>query len=273
MYLDVPALTIGSVLSFTGEITLAPVDQTPADNVSTIQRTVVNSYDPNSKEVLPAGDVTPAQVNAGLELDYTIRFQNTGNDTAYFVRLIDTLSSNLDLGTFQWVGESHTAHWDINQNRVLIVDFDNINLVDSIANEPGSHGFFRYKVAALTTLGLGDRIENTANIYFDFNSPIVTNTVLTLVADPLSVYSPQAESQLIVYPVPANDQLFFKWKSESHREAKVKIIDTYGKTCASFDLNTTGATVNVSDLAEGMYFFQVTEQGKLLEAGKFLLRR
>jgi uncharacterized repeat protein (TIGR01451 family) len=273
VYLDVPAIAIGTLLTFTGEITHAQVEQTPADNISTIQRVVVNSLDPNEKEVSPAGDVTPQQVSAGLELDYTIRFQNTGNDTAYFVRLVDTLSNNLDLGTFQWVSESHPSIWHINESRVLVVDFENINLVDSFANEPMSHGFFRYKVSAINSLVHGEQIENTAYIYFDFNPAIVTNTTLTNVNDPNSVFAPSGESQLVVYPVPAQNEVFFQWKSTESREGEITLLDAYGKVCASAACDGNGASMNLNQLSSGMYFYRLMENGMIVETGKIIVQK
>jgi len=273
VYMDVPALTIGSLLDFSAQITLGATDETPAENVSEMQCTVVNSYDPNDKSVFPAGPVTSAQVGAGLELSYLIRFQNTGNDTAYFIRLVDTLSANLDIYSFEWLGQSHPAQWSINEDRVLIVDFENIFLVDSFTNEPGSHGFFRYRLKALTTLVQGDQIDNTAYIYFDFNDPIVTNTVETVVSDPVSVHTTSAAQQLMVFPIPASDRLSFKWRSDGPHSAQGTLMDAFGRTCASFDLTTKITTLDIAALSSGMYFFRVIENGVLVETGKVIVGR
>jgi hypothetical protein len=56
-------------------------------------------------------------------------------------------------------------------------NFPNINLPDSTNNEPESHGYIQYKIKRNAGLSPGTAISNKASIYFDFNAPIVTNTV------------------------------------------------------------------------------------------------
>ena len=70
-------------------------DLTPENNTDTVITEVTGSFDPNSKEVYPRGDVHPDFIAGGEELEYIINFQNTGTDTAFTVILIDTLSNNL----------------------------------------------------------------------------------------------------------------------------------------------------------------------------------
>ena len=55
-------------------------------------------------------------------------------------------------------------------------NFDNILLPDSIVNEPGSHGYVKYGIKANAGLADFTAVQNTANIYFDFNPAIITNT-------------------------------------------------------------------------------------------------
>ena len=272
-YLEVPGLTLGSYETFTTLISHPLVEQTPLNNVDSISLLVVNAFDPNLKVVFPVGDVTPAQVSAGMDLDYTIHFQNTGNDTAYFVRLIDTLSMNVDLGSFEWVAESHPSQWHIDGNRVLTVDFNNINLVDSLHNETMSHGFFRFKIAALNTLANGDRITNAADIFFDFNPAVRTNTTVTQVLDPVSVYAPQGETQLRVYPVPAHETVYFSWKTSGNHHAQVELLDAYGRIFGQADLDQNGGSIDLSQLSAGMYIYRVKEKGRILETGKLVVGR
>nr|MBK9653222.1 immune inhibitor A [Bacteroidota bacterium] len=143
-------------------------DIDPANNTYISCGAVTNSFDPNAKEVIPDGDI-----DAGQLLLYTIYFQNTGTAPALNVRIVDTLSNNLEIGSLQIINSSHSMHMNILPSRVAHFVFDNINLPDSNTNEPQSHGFVTYAVKAKTSLIGGDEIKNTAHIYFDFNSPIV----------------------------------------------------------------------------------------------------
>ncbi len=150
------------------------------------------SYDPNDKNATPK--LSLQQVAEGKWINYLIRFQNTGNDTAIHVVVTDTLSTLLDLNSFQMIGASHPA---ITQRKGpnLSFEFYNIMLPDSNVNEPASHGYIRFRAKALVSTAAGSIIPNYADIYFDYNNPITTNTTTTrieTVVVPLTLLSFQA---------------------------------------------------------------------------------
>lgn len=146
------------------------------------------AYDPNDKQVIPAGLLDEHYTLMGKELEYTIRFQNTGTDTAFNITITDVLDSDLDLSSFQVITSSHLMETSLNeQNRTLNFYFPNILLPDSIVNEPLSHGFIKYKISPQTNLPEGTRIENEANIFFDFNPPILTNTTLNTLVNSFDI--------------------------------------------------------------------------------------
>jgi hypothetical protein len=66
---------------------------------------------------------------------------------------------------------------------VLTFTFANINLPDSNRNEPASHGYLKFSIAPLAAVAQGTRIENSADIFFDYNEPVRTNTAFTTVYD------------------------------------------------------------------------------------------
>jgi uncharacterized repeat protein (TIGR01451 family) len=139
------------------------------------------SFDPNDKQATPV--LSPDQVTAGEYIDYVIRFQNTGNDTAFNVVLTDTLSANLIPNTMKMVASSHNCKTTrIGDN--LSFEFLNINLPDSNVNEPKSHGFVHFRVKPRPDVPINTDIPNTASIYFDYNAPVVTNTAITHIANP-----------------------------------------------------------------------------------------
>jgi len=137
---------------------------------------VTGSYDPNDKTGYPLGlgdnhDIAPNQ-----DLEYLIRFQNTGTDTAFNIVIKDTLTTDLDIFSVQSGVASNAYDFKIYGPRVLEWTFPNIMLPDSNVNEPASHGFIKFKVRQKPNLPIGTVINNSAAIYFDFNSPIFTNT-------------------------------------------------------------------------------------------------
>ncbi len=140
-------------------------------------RQVIGSFDPNLKTAVPTGAGTQHILAANRALHYTIDFQNTGSDMAYHVLLRDVLDKNLDINTFRPGFASHPYTWDIRDMNKLNVLFSMIMLPDSNTNEPASHGFFSFDIEQKSDLPDGTTLNNTANIIFDFNPPITTNTV------------------------------------------------------------------------------------------------
>lgn len=228
-----------------------PLDLTPINNSDTANVTVTGSYDPNDKRVYPEGNITPSFVSAGNYLDYTINFQNTGNDTAFTVIIKDTISNFLDLSTFQFVASSKPVLIDINGN-IIDFKFYNILLPDSNVNEPGSHGFVSYRIKPKSTATLGNVIKNTAFIYFDYNSPIVTNTTSTPIQLVSGIEDYKNENKYKLYPNPTAYSLFLSSKSED-KIAEVKIYNAEGRLVQTLAVNANEAEINVSGLASGLY--------------------
>lgn len=174
-----PSVNIGDALISTATI-INTTDLTPADNTSKLTQTVTGSYDPNDKTEIHGGTLTPKQLANNEWLQYTIRFQNTGTDTAFNVSIRDTLSSKLDWNTLQMVSASHNYQLNIKDGNNCTWQFNNINLVDSNRNESKSHGYIVYRIKPSSTFAAGDTIKNTAGIYFDYNLPVGTNTEKTV---------------------------------------------------------------------------------------------
>ncbi len=234
-------------------------DTTLADNHDTLQRIAVGSYDPNEKEVWPADGLTPEQIQEGTYLDYTVRFQNTGTASAINVHVDDTLSTLLDLSSFEILAASHNYHWRI-ESRVLTVYFDNINLPDSNSNERLSHGFFRYRIKPVTSISAGQQILNTANIYFDFNPAVVTNTTVTNVGFHTSSAIPNngGGNVFMLYPNPATSQVII-YTGGQLNGATITLYSVAGqKVFTGVLTGATTQTINTGNFSRGVYFVNVT---------------
>ena len=139
------------------------------------------SFDPNDKLSFPQKEFKFFSKEEPLK--YTIRFQNTGNDVAYDVVILDTLNNLLDFSTFEIIGTSHPGDLKVytENDRHISFEFIGINLIDSLANEPASHGYVSYKINAKADVLDYDEVTNSASIYFDANLPIKTNQTLNIV--------------------------------------------------------------------------------------------
>lgn len=207
---------------------------------------VVNSYDPNIKEVYPVM-VDP---NFNDWLTYTIHFQNTGNAPAFNIKLEDTLDTMLDLNTFQVTDYSHENATSL-IGRNLTVYFPNIQLPDSSTNPQGSIGFIQYRIKPKTTWVRPYLIKNTAYIYFDFNAPIVTNTTINSIKDITTGIDEQIESNLAVYPNPSHG--IFTIDLSSKKKHYVQLYDITGNVVLSQTIENGKATIDADNLAAGIY--------------------
>jgi len=137
------------------------------------------AIDPNDKLVNPSrAAFAERNYTAFAEtLDYTIRFQNTGSDTAINIRIEDHLSPLLDWETFQPGVSSHKYQADLDKEGLVSFYFPDIYLPDSTTNEIASQGFVSFTIKAKQDLKEFDEIKNEAAIFFDFNRPIITNTI------------------------------------------------------------------------------------------------
>jgi uncharacterized repeat protein (TIGR01451 family) len=136
----------------------------------------IGAYDPNDKQGFPVGYGSAHYIRPGTDIEYLIRFQNTGTDTAFNVYILDTLSAWLDPGSIRLGAASHPFNFSLYGEGIMRFDFPNIMLPDSNVNEPLSHGFVQFRIAHKAGAPLETVIENSAAIYFDFNEPIITNT-------------------------------------------------------------------------------------------------
>lgn len=138
------------------------------------------SYDPNDKRTYPDREGDDNLTLIDETLDYTIRFQNNGNDTAFHVLIVDELDVNLAPMSIRFNSSSHPLSACI-MDHTLMIDFNDILLVDSATNYPASQGYVNFSIDTKDDLPEGTTINNTADIIFDTNLPIVTNTVLNTV--------------------------------------------------------------------------------------------
>ncbi|HNR19826.1 MAG TPA: kelch repeat-containing protein [Bacteroidia bacterium] len=242
------------------------------NNYSTWGEVVTGSYDPNDIQVNLA-EITTTQLTTQPWLEYLIRFQNTGTDTAFNIDVVNAVPQGVELSSFELISTSHPVvlRHDPVYN-LFGFKFNNILLVDSNMNEPLSHGFIRYRIKPQTSLQQGDIIENSAAIYFDFNAPVLTNTALTEIVSPTSVSDfSNGSNQLTVFPNPATKSFYLKLPSGVN-SSKLKMISTNGETVftKSFDNEYTpqgSLAVRLPELSQGIYFVSlITAEGKIFNS-------
>jgi uncharacterized repeat protein (TIGR01451 family) len=204
---------------------------------------VVNSYDPNYKEVYPT-NVLPAYADW---FTYTVHFQNLGTAAAININVLDTLDANLDEQTFEVINYSHYNE-TILQDHIVNFRFPNIMLPDSASNPSGSQGFVQYRIKPLANLLAGTQIENTAHIYFDFNPAVVTNTTVNNFVTPVGNTSISENKKLFVYPNPSTGIFTIS------AAANIEVYNIIGELIL---FENSATSIDLTAASKGMYFVKL----------------
>ena len=266
--------SLGTVYCIQAYITGAiAYDCDTTNNLSNDCHGLIGSWDPNDLQVaaqnfINEGFVMADDIDDNDELSYLIRFQNTGTDTAYNVKIKDMIPSQLNASTIVMGASSHNYNWVV-INGELIIDFINIHLPDSFTNALNSNGFVKFKIQQNAGNLLGTIIVNQAGIYFDSNPAVVTNQTFNTI--PLSTGITNAYINKIVFmPNPVNDKLQLVLPFESTGNTSIEIIDALGKSVQIQRLDNTIAQVDCSGLSKGIYLARVTHKGQLYNNFKFI---
>jgi len=239
---------------------------------------VRGSFDPNDITGYPVGISDKKYIEESQELEYVIRFQNTGTDTAFNVRIANQIPVNqLDLTTLVLGASSHPYQLLIEPNGKLNFSFQNILLPDSAIDERASHGFISYKIRPNQKLGNGIKVENEALIYFDFNDAVKTNREFHTVGIPIQVSlinSNQIEKMhFTLQPNPMLQLTEVKIDHYKNNELyTLSCMDLNNKTLwvKKFESNTI--RIDRENLAPGIYLMMLKNaKGEMLGVDKLIV--
>ena len=235
---------------------------------------VTNSYDPNDKDATPQGFGVDHVVHPGTPLEYRIRFQNTGNDTAFLVVLRDTLSQALDFLRIEPRGSSHNYDFAQINDSILQFTFSNIQLPDSTTNPVESQGFVEFMAYPKNDLPLGTKVTNHAAIYFDHNPPVITNTVVRVYGEVIlvSIDNPadKAHWPVKVYPNPFVTETMFELPESAAGAHRLDLMDTTGRILSSVAFEGSQCRLQRGDLPAGVLAWAVTSGGQTVASGKII---
>ncbi len=240
-------------------------------------REVTGSYDPNDKQGFPVGYGEEHYIYDDTELEYLIRFQNTGTDTAFTVVIRDEISPLLDITTINPGASSHPYEFKL-IDRMAKFTFNDIFLVDSLTNEPESHGFVKFRINLVPDIALGAVIENQVGIYFDFNAPIITNTTFHTIGEDfitIELVSNLDEDVIMdevkAYPNPFDTSIRFELGRE-YQDVVLKVYDTSGSMIRQQSEQGSSFIFERETLSSGLYFFTIQSQGIDIAQGKMMVK-
>ncbi|MBO9584706.1 MAG: T9SS type A sorting domain-containing protein [Flavobacterium sp.] len=253
---ETPAVNIEDVLKYKAIINSTETDETPEDNAFELAQTVVGSYDPNDKTCLEGKVIKPELI--GQYVHYLIRFENTGTYNAENVVIKDIINtSKFDVSTLVPTSSSHSYITKISEGNKVEFIFEKINLPFDDAN---NDGYIAFKIKTLPTLAVGDSFENEANIYFDYNFPILTNKE-TSTFKTLGTQDFEFSSYFSVYPNPAQNILNIQSK-DSIKMQRINIYNLLGQLVLTIPNAQDISKIDISKFQSGNYILQIkTEIG------------
>ena len=223
---------------------------------------LVCAYDPNDKFGVPfRGNENP--IYRGEALDYTIRFENLGNDTAFTVRVEDQLDNTFDLSTFQFIQSSHEIkEYFITDDGFVRFLFENIELPAPSEENDDNTGFVQFRIAPKTTAVVSTIYTNDASIFFDFNPAIITNETWHILEMPSALNDFAESKNIYVSPNPTNGDLNITTSDSEIDFKKITVYNIKGEKLGQY----SKTSLNLNYLNAGVYFI-------MIETNKGILRR
>ncbi len=282
-----PSEAIEGCVAGGGTFTTGIVNQLPEDDYDHFlsvdcqeNETTLN----NESRGYPKGYDTEHFIQQCADLKYHHRFFYTGPDTAIRVVIRDTLSPFLDPASVRPGVSNHQYTMDVYGCGILMFTFENINLTGGSADPDESSVFVKYRVSQKLDNTIGSIVDNSAAAYFDFQSPIKTDSIFHTIAscdleDFVEIKVSTTEilldgvQAINVYPNPFVDQATVEVIADRELEdLSFKLYDVSGRLLRNESF--TGMTYQLyrSDLTSGMYFYKIESKGIPVSAGKLLAK-
>lgn len=263
----IPGL-LGTIVTGMATVTPAAPDAIPANDSWTSHRTITASFDPNDKTVQTSSQSSSSVYYLDQDewIDYTIRFQNTGTATAYNVHLVDTISPLLNMASFGLLAASHPFQATLLEGRALHFHFPNIMLPDSGTTMAGSQGFISFRLRPLASVTPGMILSNAADIFFDFNETVRTNSAVLTMEQSTSMAS-TTRTTMGVHPNPTADLI---WLDQISGMQRVELCTADGRLVQVEILNTTNQPISVSKLPSGVYTVRAFNASGTVRQARFI---
>jgi uncharacterized repeat protein (TIGR01451 family) len=257
---SIPTVSIGQLVTNSVSISTPLTELTTTNNSSSSTHIIFASYDPNDITESHGEKIVYPTFDPDEYLNYTIRFENTGTTYAQDISITDLLDSQIDETSIHMISASHQYTLTRVDNN-LTWNFNNIYLPVSVANTNTGKGFLTFKAKLKPGFALGDVIPNKANIYFDTNPAIETNTFNTEFVATLSNSNFISNSDITIAPNPAKNKLYL-YSNQNSKINEVRIYNVLGQLVSNY-VNPSNE-IDVAGLKAGNYFINiVTDKGAL----------
>ena len=250
---------IGMQVNYFVQLVQSVPDIDPSNNSYDAQVEIVAAYDPNDKVAFSRPSMWSWEdqfylLDSHEYVDYSIRFQNTGNAAAEHVYILDTISTHFDLESLVILGSSHYMIPQWQEGRALRFDFPEIMLPDSTSDPTGSQGFVSFRLKPMDGIMFDDTLRNSADIFFDLNPGIRTNETQLVVTWWESV-AEHDRSLLHISPNPSFKSIRISGTDLTNTSWQILSID--GRSNLIGRSNSSDPQIDVSSLAPGQYIISM----------------
>ncbi len=259
---------LGTVISFLATASDGVQELDMANNAAAQNVTITGSVDPNDKIARTSAGHSSTQyfIDEDMYIDYTIRFQNTGSDTAFTVVVRDSLEAELDPASLEILGASHAFVPSFENGRTLVFTFNEINLPDSGTNYAASNGSVHFRLKPRADIAVGEMINNSAGIWFDFNEPVITDPSELLVEMSTSI-AEKKDDELVLWPNPSEELLRVSINDPGHRLFQLDVLALDGRVVLRDGAFLLSEMLDTRPLQRGAYLLRLQDtDGRSLQA-------
>lgn len=270
----------------TGQVTQFPENDQDASVDIDVQEIIVSTFEEATLLIGHPRGYQDSVIERNTDIEYTILFANIGSDTLDRLVIRDTLSQALDFSTFAVGPASHPYVHEMNSSGVLKITFDDLILLpaDGSGSNADSKGFVKFTLSQKPNLPIGTVIENRAAVYFDYVAPELSNSVRHVVncedfisgsclAVDLDDGPPESDGISIrVQPNPFQISTTLVVEGCECSDLEVAIFDAAGRELRREQFIGTMHTLHRNGLPSGIYFLEVTSEGRIVQTGKLLVQ-
>ncbi len=264
----------------TGFVTQFPEDD-KAPNQSIDVQEIIDSVPSVELRGYPKG-YKNGIIDQQTDLTYKFILSNPGTDTVDRIVIRDTLSEHLQLSTLQMGASSHPYTFEVYNQGILKITFEDIRLLPDGTSDSQDLAFVEFKIGQKADNPIGTEINNRATIFFDYQQPLISNLVthtidtypdfVRVVVDTDNPINPAIKMN--VYPNPFVDRVRFDIIGRTDvGPLKFSVFDLNGRLIDQRQYtNNQFSYDRHSSLTEGIYIFRVEAEGQLIGSGKLLVR-
>ena len=223
-------------------------------------------------------------IAANVDIEYHVRFQNTTNDTLFWVAVRDSLPlEHLNIATIEPGASSHPYRFQAYDNGVVKFVFESIVLPPASINPDASKGFIQFKISQQPDLESLTEIFNKALLYVGYDEVPVESVqkrhvvggetienFVEIITDDREVPIPGVSVK--VYPNPMGGQSTIVVEGMTFDQLDLKLYDAAGRLVRQEQSVSNQITLNKGNLKTGTYFFVLEADGQTLKTGKVIVQ-